>query len=231
ILGTFLTRSGVVSSVHAFGSGPVGPAFLVFFLIVTLGSLTLLALRWDDVRDRAELDSVVSREGSFLGVNILFLALAFAVLLGTLFPLIVEAISGDRVTVGAPFFDQMTMPLWLAVLTLMGIGPLLPWRRAESQSLKRNLAWLLAGFLVALGLALAFGVRKIYPALTIGLAGYNLVSLGLLLSGAIGPRLRLTKHPVVRILRSYVYENRRRVGSMVVHFSVVVIALGVAFSS
>ena len=231
ILGTFLTRSGVVSSVHAFGNGPVGPAFLAFFLIVTLFSFGLLALRWDDVRDRAELDSVVSREGSFLGVNILFLALAFAVLLGTLFPLIVEAISGDRVTVGAPFFDQMTLPLWLAVLTLMGIGPLLPWRRAESQSLKRNLAWLLAGFLVALGLALAFGVRKIYPALTIGLAGYNLVSLGLLLSGAIGPRLRLTKHPVVRILRSYVYENRRRVGSMVVHFSVVVIALGVAFSS
>ena len=231
ILGTFLTRSGVVSSVHAFGNGPVGPAFLAFFLLVTLVSFGLLALRWDDVRDRAELDSVVSREGSFLGVNILFLALAFAVLLGTLFPLIVEAISGARVTVGAPFFDQMTLPLWLAVLALMGIGPLLPWRKAESQSLKRNLSWLLAGFVLALGLAVLFGVRKIYPALTVGLAGYNLVSLGLLLTGAIGPRLRLTKHPMVRVLRSYVYENRRRVGSMIVHFAVVVIALGVAFSS
>ena len=231
ILGTFLTRSGVVSSVHAFGSGPVGPAFLAFFLIVALGSFTLLAVRWDDVRDRSELDSVVSREGAFLGVNILFLALAFAVLLGTLFPLIVEALSGDRVTVGGPFFDQVTLPLWLLVLLLMGIGPLLPWRKADTQSLRRNLAWLLGGLAVGTVVAFALGVRKIYPALTVGLAVYNVVSLGLLLSGALVPRMRLANRPAVAVLRSYAFENRRRVGSMIVHFGVVVIALGVAFSS
>ncbi|HZJ09259.1 MAG TPA: cytochrome c-type biogenesis CcmF C-terminal domain-containing protein, partial [Trueperaceae bacterium] len=109
--------------------------------------------------------------------------------------------------------------------------PLLPWRRAEAQSLRRNLAWLLGGFLVALGLAVSLGVRKVYPALTVGLAGYNLVSLGLLLTGALAPRLRLAGRPAVQILRSYVFENRRRVGSMVVHFAIQVIALGVAFSS
>lgn len=231
ILGTFLTRSGVVSSVHAFGSGPVGPAFLAFFLIVTLFSFGLLALRFDDVRDRSELDSVVSREGSFLGVNLLFLALAFAVLLGTLFPLVVEAVSGARVTVGAPFFDQVTLPLWMLVLLLMGIGPLLPWRKAEQQKLKHNLAWLAAGFVVAGALAVLFGVRKVYPALTVALAGYNVMSLTLLLVGALAPRIRLAQRSAAQVVRSYVFENRRRVGSMVVHFGVVVVAIGVAFSA
>lgn len=231
ILGTFLTRSGVVSSVHAFGNGPVGPAFLGFFLLVTLVSFGLLAMRWDDLRDRAELDSVVSREGSFLGVNIVFVALTFAVLLGTLFPLAVEAITGDKVTVGAPFFDQVSLPLWMAVLLLMGIGPLLPWRRAEQQRLTHNLAWLAGGFALAGGVALALGMRKVYPLLTVALAGYNLTSLGLLLSGALVPRLRLSQLPAARVLRNYAFENRRRVGSMIVHFGVVVVALGVAFSS
>ncbi|MFO7546324.1 MAG: heme lyase CcmF/NrfE family subunit [Trueperaceae bacterium] len=231
ILGTFLTRSGVVSSVHAFGNGPVGPAFLGFFLLVTLVSFGLLALRWDDLRDRAELDSVVSREGGFLGVNIVFIALTFAVLLGTLFPLVVEAITGDKVTVGAPFFDQVSLPFWMAVLLLMGIGPLLPWRRAEQQRLKHNLAWLAGGFVLAGGVALLLGMRKVYPLLTVALAGYNLTSLGLLLSGALVPRLRLSQLPATRVLRNYAFENRRRVGSMIVHFGVVVVALGIAFSA
>ncbi|HEX7040893.1 MAG TPA: heme lyase CcmF/NrfE family subunit [Trueperaceae bacterium] len=231
ILGTFLTRSGVVSSVHAFGNGPVGPAFLAFFVLVVLFAFGLLATRWEEVKDRAELDSLVSREGGFLGVNVLFLAITFAVLLGTLFPLIVEALTGDRVTVGAPFFDQVTLPLWLLVLLLMGIGPLLPWRKAEEQSLRRNLAWLLGGLVVAGAAAWLLGVRKAFPALTVALAGYNLVSLGLLLSGALVPRLRLAGRPALDVLRSYAHENRRRVGSMIVHFAVVVIAVGVAFSS
>lgn len=231
ILGTFLTRSGVVSSVHAFGNGPVGPAFLGFFLVVTLASFGLLALRWDDVRDRADLDSLVSREGSFLGVNILFVALTAAVFLGTLFPLVVEALSTDKVTVGAPFFDQTTLPLWMLVFLLMGIGPLLPWRRAQQQRLKSNLIWLGGALVVSGALAWLFGVHKIYPMLTVALAGYNLMSLFLLLSGALVPRMRLSKQGPLRVLRSYAMESRRRVGSMIVHLAVVVIAIGVAFSS
>lgn len=231
ILGTFLTRSGVVSSVHAFGNGPVGPAFLVFFLLVTLVSFGLLALRWDDVKDRADLDSAISREGSFLGVNILFVALTAAVLLGTLFPLVVEAVSGAKVTVGAPFFDQVTLPMWMLVFLLMGIGPLLPWRRAQQQSLGRNLAWLTGAFVVAGGLAWLFGVHKVYPALTVALAGFNVMSLALLLGGALVPRMRLTKQGPLKVLRAYATESRRRVGSMIVHFAVVIVAIGVAFSS
>jgi cytochrome c-type biogenesis protein CcmF len=227
ILGTFLIRSGVISSVHSFGVGPIGPAFLAFFGVVALLSFGLVAWRWDQVRDTGELDAAVSREGAFLAANVLFLLLTFAVLLGTLFPLLVEAVSGSRVTVGAPFFDQVSAPLWLLVLALMGIGPLLPWRKAETQSLKRNLLWLLAGAVVAGGLAVIFGLRRPYPVLTVALAGYNLVSLGLLVAGAVVPRARLTGKSALAVFRQYAHESRRRFGSMIVHFGVVVIAVGV----
>ena len=231
ILGTFLTRSGVVSSVHAFGDGPVGPVFLGFFIVVMIGAFGLIALRWDLVRDRAELDSAVSREGAFLAGNILFLAMAFAVLLGTLFPLLVEAVSGEKVTVGAPFFDQVSVPIWLGIFFLMGLGPLLPWRRAETQSLRSNLAWMLGiGLAVAL-VAWLLGMRKVYPLITVGLAGYNLAALALLVLGAVVPRVRLTGRSAGRVLRQYAHENRRRFGSMIVHFAVVVIALGIVGSS
>ncbi|MDZ7703480.1 MAG: heme lyase CcmF/NrfE family subunit [Trueperaceae bacterium] len=230
ILGTFIIRSGVVTSVHAFGDGPVGPYFLGFFILVMLSSFGLLALRWDQVRDRAELDSPVSREGSFLLGNVLFLAMAFAVLLGTLFPLLVEAISGDKVTVGAPFFNQVSIPIWLAIFALMGIGPLLPWRKAKTQSLMVNLGWMVGGGVLAGGVAYALGVQKIYPMLTVALAGYNLVSLWLLIAGAVRPRAKATGKSVATIFKRYAFENRRRFGSMIVHFAVIVMALGVAGS-
>ena len=231
ILGTFLTRSGVISSVHAFGNGPVGPLFLGFFLLVVLFSFSLIALRWDQVRDRAELDDPVSREGAFLLGNILFLAIAFAVLLGTIFPLIVEALSGDKVTVGAPFFDQVSVPVWMAIFLLMGIGPLLPWRKAEDQSLRRNLLWMSGGALVAGAGAFLLGMRLIYPLITVALAGWNVVSVGLLLHGALAPRIRLANRSAISVFRQYAFESRRRFGSMVVHFAVIIIALGIMGAS
>ncbi|HEX7005255.1 MAG TPA: heme lyase CcmF/NrfE family subunit [Trueperaceae bacterium] len=231
ILGTFLTRSGVISSVHAFGNGPVGPLFLGFFLLVVLFSFSLVALRWDQVRDRAELDDPVSREGAILLGNILFLAIAFAVLLGTIFPLIVEALTGDKVTVGAPFFDQVSVPVWLIIFLLMGIGPLLPWRKAEEQSLRRNLAWLAGGALAAGLIAFILGMRLVYPLLTVVVAGWNLVSLALLLHGALAPRLRLSDRSALSVFRQYAFESRRRFGSMIVHLAIIVIALGVMGAS
>ncbi len=230
ILGTFLTRSGVVSSVHAFGDGPVGPAFFVFFILVVLISFGLLALRWDQVQDRAELDSPVSREGSFLLGNVLFLAMAFTILLGTLFPLIVEAVTGNKVTVGAPFFNQVSIPIWLGVFALMGVGPLLPWRKADNQSLLVNLAWLVGGGVLTGFVAYLLGVQKLYPLLTVALAGYNLISVGLLLSGAIRPRVRATKKSIASVFGRYALENRRRFGSIITHLGVIVIALGIAGS-
>ncbi len=231
ILGTFLIRSGVVSSVHAFGDGPVGPFFLGFFILVALSAFGLVAWRWDQVRDNAELDAAISREGSYLAGNVLFLAMAFAVLLGTLFPLIVEAISGNKVTVGAPFFNQVSIPIWLLIFLLMGIGPLLPWRKAEEQSLKKNLLFLLMGALLSAGLAFILGIHRVYPLLTFALAGFNLVSLGLLIGGAVVPRARLSGRNVLLVFKQYAFESKRRFGSMIVHFGVIVIALGVMASS
>jgi cytochrome c-type biogenesis protein CcmF len=231
ILGTFLTRSGVLSSVHAFGDGPVGIVFLVFFIIVMLASFGLVAWRWDQVRDQAELDDVVSREGSFLAGNILFLAMAFAILLGTMFPLIVEAITNEKVTVGAPFFDQVSLPIWMLILLLMGIGPLLPWRKAETQSLTKNLIWMVGGALVVATVSFVFGMRKIYPLITMAMVGWNLVSLGLLIAGAVIPRAKITQKSVATVFKQYAFENKRRFGSMIVHFGVIVIALGVMGSS
>jgi len=231
LLGTFLTRSGVVSSVHAFGDGPVGPVFLAFFLVAMAASLGLIAWRWDAVRDRADLDHPVSREGSFLAGNVLFLAIAFAVLLGTLFPLIVEAFTGDKVTVGAPFFDQASLPLWMGVFFLMGIGPLLPWRRANEQTLRGNLAWMSAAGVLVGVVAYLLGLRGVYPLLTVALAGWNFASLTLLLLGAVVPQMRVGTRSVVQVLTGYAFENRRRFGSMIVHFGVIIMALGIMASS
>lgn len=230
ILSTFLIRSGVLSSVHAFGDGPVGPVFLGFFLVVTAGAFGLAAWRRDQLRDHAELDSPVSREGGFLLNNVLFAAMAFAVLLGTLFPLIVEALTGDKVTVGAPFFNQVSVPLWIGVLLLMGIGPLLPWRKAEHQRLLVNLAWLLAGGVAAGGAAYALGLHRPYPLVTVALAGYNLASLALLLVGPIRARAAATGRRTLAVAADYAREQRRKVGSMVVHLGVVIVALGIAMS-
>ena len=231
ILGTFLIRSGIISSVHSFGDGPVGPVFLAFFGLVAVASFGLVAYRWDQVRDNAELDSPVSREGSFLAGNVLLLAMTFAILLGTLFPLIVEAFTGDKVTVGAPFFNEISVPLWLLIFLLMGIGPLMPWRKAAEQSVLRNLAWLFGGALVSGVLAYALGLRRVYPLLTVALAGYNLVSLGLLIAGAVVPRARLTGRNALGVFKQYAFENKRRFGSMVTHLGVIVIALGVMAST
>jgi len=230
ILATFLIRSGVLSSVHSFGAGPIGPVFLGFFLLVTVVAFGLAALRWGQLRDRNELDSSVSREGGYLLNNVLFVALAFAVLLGTLFPLVVEALTGDKVTVGAPYFNLLSFPLWTALLALMGIGPLLPWRHAHGRGVLRNAAWLVAAALLVGGVAFAAGVRKPYPLLVVALAAYNLTSIALLLVGPVRARSRATGRNVLAVGRDYVLDQRRRVGSMIVHFGVVVIALGVAGS-
>jgi len=230
ILGTFIIRSGIVSSVHAFGDGPVGPYFLAFFLLITLGAFGLLAWRWDQVRDRGELDAIVSREGTFLLGNVLFLAMAFAVLLGTLFPLFVEAVSGDKVTVGAPFFNQVSLPIWLGLFALMGIGPLLPWRKANHQKLIHNLSWMVASAILAAVLAYIFGVRKVYPLWTVAFAAYNFASIALLLDAGVRPRMKATGRGFWPVLGQYAQESRRRFGSIIVHFSVIIMALGVAGS-
>ena len=141
ILGTFLTRSGVVSSVHAFGTGEVDGYLLGFFGLVTVVSLGLIAWRGDRLRSPGVMDSPISREGAFLANNVIFTVFAFIVLLGTVFPLIVEAAEGRRTVVGAPYFDRLSIPIGITLLFLMAVAPVLPWRKASQELLRDRLFW------------------------------------------------------------------------------------------
>ena len=172
ILGTFITRSGVLQSVHAFVESQIGPWFLTFFALIVIVSLGLIAWRGDELRAPGRIDSPVSREGAFLANNVVFAGFAFVVLLGTIFPLIVEAIDGRTISVGNPYFDQMTMPIGFTLLFLMAVAPILPWRKASGDVLSDRLiwpAWLGVGSMV---FAAVVGARGWAPMLAFGLGGF-----------------------------------------------------------
>ena len=218
ILGTFLTRSGVIDSVHAFSESGIGPAILGFFALIVAVTIGLIGWRGDRLRAPGRIDSPVSREGAFLANNVLFAAFAFVVLLGTVFPLIAEALNGDRISVGTPYFNRMTMPLGLTLLFLMAVAPVLPWRKASGELLRHRLlwpAWVGAGVLVV---AVLLGARGVAPLVAFFLAGFA--------GGAAGRQLVLAtrRHG----WRGFV---GRANGGMVVHLGVILIALAFAASA
>jgi cytochrome c-type biogenesis protein CcmF len=178
ILGTFLTRSGVISSVHAFTEGTIGYFFVAFIAIALLFTLALLAGRSNELRSEGRLDDPLSRESVFLVNNLLFTAFTFTVLLGTLFPLVAEAVRGVKVSVGAPFFNRMTVPICVALIFLMGVGPALPWRGATRTHLRRHLLAPAAALLLTVAVALALGLRSPYAVVAFGFAAFSLVSNG-----------------------------------------------------
>ncbi|MGH9180659.1 MAG: heme lyase CcmF/NrfE family subunit, partial [Acidimicrobiales bacterium] len=172
ILGTFLTRSGVLDSVHAFTESPIGPAVLGLFAVVVAVGVGLIGWRGDLLASPGSIDSPVSREGAFLANNVLFGAFAFVVLLGTVFPLLTEAVSGNRVTVGRPYFDKMATPVALCLLFLMAMAPALPWRKASGELLWHRVrwpAWAATGVVVA---GVATGLRGLAPLLAFGLGAF-----------------------------------------------------------
>lgn len=224
VLGTFLTRSGVVESVHAFSNGPIGPVFLVFFaLLVALGA-GLATWRLPHIRDPHSLDSPVSREGAVLGGNVIFVVFAALIVLATLFPILIEAARGFRTVVGPTFYDQFAIPLGLLLLLLMGAGPILPWRRLNG-SLWLSLRWPLVAALLGGGLAFTLGVRNLGLALALGLCAYNLVGLGQLVWDSARARGGLGTLP------SLVREYPRRYGAYLAHLGIVLMAVGIGFSS
>ena len=172
ILGTFLTRSGVINSVHAFAEGQVGPWLLAFFAVIVVVSVALIGWRGDLLRSPGSIESPISREGAFLANNLLFSLFAFVVLLGTVFPLIVEAIDNRRIVVGEPFFDAMTKPIGLTMLFLMAIAPILPWRRAGEEVLRSRLYWPAWAGVGALGFAVVSGADGWMSLLAFALGGF-----------------------------------------------------------
>ncbi|MEK6563137.1 MAG: cytochrome c biogenesis protein CcsA, partial [Candidatus Binatota bacterium] len=165
IFATFLTRSGILSSIHAFSSGPVGTVFLAFLAIVLLGSFGLLAYRADHLKGQPELDSMVSRESAFLLNNVVLVSALFTIFLGTIFPLISEGVAGVQVSVGAPYFNSVTVPLFLLLVFLMGVGPMIAWRKASWDNLRRNFLWPSVASLLCALVLFVWKVRDFFPLL------------------------------------------------------------------
>jgi cytochrome c-type biogenesis protein CcmF len=217
ILGTFLTRSGVLDSVHAFTESHIGPYLLTFFGITVFVSIALIGWRGDRLRSPGTIDSPLSREAAFLANNVLFAGFAFVVLLGTVFPLLVEALQDRVISVGRPFFDRMTTPLGLALLTLMAIAPVLPWRKASGELLCDRLFWPAAFGVGAVVLAVLLGAEGLMPLLAFGLGAFA--------AGTAFRQLFLaTRRQGWRGLVG------RANGGMIVHLGIILIAVALAAS-
>ena len=229
LFGTFLTRSGVIASVHAFTQGSIGALFLGFLALVMLTALGLVAWRWEAFRSQGELDSVVSRESAFLLNNVLLIAAAFTVFFGTVFPLLSEAVRGVKVSVGAPFFNQVNVPLFLSLIFLMGVGPLIAWRRASLESLKRNFLWPVVLGVAAAAAAFILGVRSALAALTLATTVFVGATIGVDFVRATRARLRVGE-ALVPAVGGLLRRHNRRYGGFVVHLGILLIALGVTGS-
>jgi cytochrome c-type biogenesis protein CcmF len=231
ILGTFLTRSGVIDSVHAFTQSGIGPWLLTFFGVVAATGIGLIAWRGDRLRAPGRIDSAVSRESAFLANNLLFAALAFVVLLGTVFPLVAEALRGTRLSVGEPYFDRMATPIGLALLFLMAAAPALPWRATSGEVMCNRLlvpAWI--GGLTML-VAVILGARGLAEVLAYGLGAFATAGIvRQFVLGIRGRRRALGESSAVAVGRA-TRSNPRLYGGLVVHFGIVLIAVVLAASS
>ncbi|MFM8852573.1 MAG: heme lyase CcmF/NrfE family subunit [Acidimicrobiaceae bacterium] len=218
ILGTFLTRSGVLNSVHAFSESRIGSWFLALLAVVLVVSIGLIGWRGDKLRSPGVIDSPLSREAAFLANNVLFAVFAFVVLLGTVFPLIIEALQNRQIAVGAPFFDKLSMPIGLELLTLMAIAPVLPWRKASTETLRERLFWPAWCGIAALGLSLLLGAYGLAPLLTFTLGGVS--------AGA-------AMRQVVLATRRQGWRGLvgRANGGMIVHLGVILIAVALGASN
>jgi cytochrome c-type biogenesis protein CcmF len=228
ILGTLLTRSGVVSSVHAFAQSSIGTWFVVFLAIVFVVCFAAYWKNRDYLRSDNQLDSLVSRESSFLFNNLILLAACFAVLWGTLFPVLSEWVQGSKISVGPPFFNKVNVPIALFLLLLTGVGPLLAWRKTSFDALKRNFAWPLGGGGLAGVIALIFGFRDVYALVCLILSVFVTLTIGSefyrgarVISSRDGSNL-LTS------VGELTMRNTRRYGGYIVHFGMVLVFIGIA---
>ncbi len=232
ILGTFMTRSGVFNSVHSFTQSAIGPTILVFLAASLLFSVALLSLRIDSLQAEGQLEHPISRDGAFLLNNLVFVLLTFTVLIGTVFPLVVEALRDVQMSVGRPYFDRMVVPLGVALLLLMGVGPALPWGRVTGAQLRRALVPPLAGAAVLLLVGAALGVRNPWTLVTLAMGGYTLqVTLAELWLPA-RQRMRGYQEGLGRALwTALLQRGRRRLGSYLVHGGAAVVFIAIAVSS
>ncbi|HXF83660.1 MAG TPA: heme lyase CcmF/NrfE family subunit [bacterium] len=227
IFGTFLTRSGVLSSVHSFALSSMGPLFFAFILVILGVSTALLVTRLPALRSAAELDSLISRESSFLFNNLILVGAAFSVFLGTVFPILSEGVRGVKISVGPPFFNQVNVPIGLALLFLMGVCPLLAWRKASAHNLRRS--FLLPAAAGAAGAIVLVARGLTHP------AAVGAFALCVFVAAAIGQDFhraamvrRRHGEPYARAALMLIARNHRRYGGYIVHLGIVLLFLGMA---
>ena len=232
LFGTFLTRSGIVSSIHSFTQSSIGPWFLGFVVVAVVFTVAMIWLRLPQLRTTAKLESLVSREASFLYNNLLLVALCLTILWGTAWPILSEAVRGESVVVGRPYYDFFLRVFGLPLLLLMGIGPLIAWRRASLRGLGRVFAWP-AGIALAAGvLLIALGAGSSIPGLVAyTFATFVLSTIGLEFVRGTAARRALTGEAIPTAFGQLVGRNRRRYGGYVVHAAIVLLAIGIAGSS
>src|SRR5688500_9725589 len=222
IFGTFITRSGVIASVHSFTQSNVGYFFLVFLVLAAVFSFVLIWSRWPRLESEAELDSVVSREAAFLFNNLALVGIAFSVLWGTLFPIISELVRETKITVGPPFFNRVNVPLGLLLLALTGIGPLIAWRKASAANLRRQFVLPVAAGLVTAAVLLAAGARDGYAIVAIGLGAFVTGAVLQEFWRGVRARMRMYGEAAPVALGRLVARNRRRYGGYLVHVAIVI---------
>jgi cytochrome c-type biogenesis protein CcmF len=233
LLGTFLVRSGILNSIHAFGASTIGVQMLVFIACVIAVSATLIVLRLPDLRSEAKIDSLLSREAFFLLNNLMLLGLCLVIMWGTFFPLISEALTGTEASVGPPWFDRLTTPLALVLVLLTGIGPMLAWRRVTPRGLARVLRFPLALTLVALValLALTDATTSVPSLIMFTFVAFVLSVVAQEFWRGAAARRVMTGESWPRALARLTGRNRRRYGGFLVHAGIAVLFLGVAASS
>jgi len=230
ILGTFMTRSGVFNSVHSFTQSSIGPTILVFLSIILIGSIALLAVRMDSLEAEGRIEGPVSREVMFLINNLLFVLFTFTVLIGTVFPLVVEAIRGKQMSVGRPYFDSMVVPVGAALVFLLGIGPALPWGRATRGQLKRSLLPPIIGGLVVAAIGFALGARNPWTVVTLAFGGYAAWVTFAEMFMPVSQRIKRGENLGTATTQA-IRRGRRRFGGYVVHAGAVIVIVSIAVSS
>jgi cytochrome c-type biogenesis protein CcmF len=232
IMGTFLVRSGVLNSIHAFGGATLGVPYVCLNAVLIAGSIYLVVSRRDMLRSEHRLDSLVSRESIFLANNLVLVGLCFVIFWGTYFPLISEALTGQESSVGPPWFDRYTVPLALILVLLSGIGPVIAWRRATLANARRNFLIPIATALITLVVLLASGIgHKPFAIAMFCCGAFVFGSIGQEFFRGVRARRAMAGEAIPRAFTALVRRNRRRYGGYVVHLGIAVLFIGVAASS
>ncbi len=230
IFGTFITRSGIISSVHSFAQSDIGPLFLGFIAFILLFSFGMFLYRMNDLETENSFDSILSRESAFIFNNLLFLGAAFAVFLGTIFPILSEAVTGNKILVGPPYFNRVNVPIALVLIFLMGVGPLISWRKASFKNLVKNFLYPILLAILTLVALLAFGMKDVVALISFSLCAF--------VTGTVfteffrGTRVRVKRgENFLLAFTRLVSRNKRRYGGYIVHIGIVLIVIGVTASS